>query len=65
MKTVKPFEISKQLIWKSYQLVKANGGSAGIDQESIEGFERNLKDNLYRLWNRIDLATLNRTVYFE
>jgi len=57
MKTVKPFEISKQLIWKSYQLVKANGGSAGIDQESIEGFERNLKDNLYRLWNRMSSRT--------
>jgi RNA-directed DNA polymerase len=33
--------------------VKANGGAAGIDQESIADFERNLKDNLYRIWNRM------------
>jgi RNA-directed DNA polymerase len=57
MKAVKAFEISKQLVWKSYQLVKANGGGAGIDQESIEDFERDLKDNLYRLWNRMSSGT--------
>ena len=57
MKTEKPFIISKQLVWKSYQLVKANGGSAGIDQESIEDFEKNLKDNLYRIWNRMSSGT--------
>ena len=38
---------------KAYKLVKANKGSAGVDQESLEGFERNLKDNLYKIWNRM------------
>ena len=33
--------------------VKANKGSAGIDNESIEEYEKNLKDNLYKLWNRM------------
>lgn len=49
----KPFEIPKALVWKAFQRVKANGGSAGIDQESIEEFERNLSRNLYKLWNRM------------
>jgi RNA-directed DNA polymerase len=31
----------------AFQRVKANGGSAGVDQESIEAFERKLGDNLY------------------
>jgi group II intron reverse transcriptase/maturase len=33
--------------------VKANRGAAGIDGESIEEFEGNLKGNLYKLWNRM------------
>lgn len=49
----KPFEIPKRLVWEAYQCVKANGGSAGVDQESIERFERRLGDNLYVLWNRL------------
>ena len=49
----KPFEIPKALVWKAFQRVKANGGSAGIDQESIEEFERNLSRNLYKRWNRM------------
>lgn len=40
-------------MWQAYQKVKANGGAAGIDQESIADFEESLKDNLYRLWNRM------------
>jgi RNA-directed DNA polymerase len=53
LNVAKPFEISKKLVFQAYREVKAKGGSAGIDQESIEQFERNLKDNLYRLWNRL------------
>jgi len=52
MKT-KPFDIPKRLVVQAYKLVKANGGSAGVDQQSLEDFERNLKDNLYKLWNRL------------
>jgi RNA-directed DNA polymerase len=49
----KPFEIPKMLVWKAFQRVKANGGSAGVDQESIEEFEQKVGDNLYKLWNRM------------
>lgn len=53
MKSAKPFGISKQLVWEAYKEVKANGGAAGVDKESIEAFEMNLKGNLYRIWNRM------------
>ena len=53
MNTAKPFEISKKLVAQAYRKVKSKAGAAGIDQESIEEFERNLKDNLYRIWNRL------------
>jgi len=49
----KPYDIPKALIWKAYLSVKANGGSAGIDRESLEQFEENLSNNLYKLWNRM------------
>lgn len=53
MQGAKSFEISKQLVWEAYQRVKANRGSAGIDGVSILDFEKNLKDNLYKIWNRL------------
>lgn len=40
-------------MWEAYKRVKANKGSAGIDDQSLEEFEKDLKDNLYRLWNRM------------
>jgi RNA-directed DNA polymerase len=49
----KSFEVPKALVWEAYQRVKTNGGSPGVDQESIERFERRLGDNLYVLWNRL------------
>ena len=49
----KPFEISKWVVWEAYQKVKANQGAAGVDGESIAEFERDLKGNLYKLWNRM------------
>lgn len=49
----KPFEIPKQLVWKAFQRVKANGGSPGVDEEKIEEFEARLGNNLYKLWNRM------------
>ena len=42
----KSFEISKWVVWDAYQRVKANDGAAGVDGESIEEFERDLKGNL-------------------
>jgi len=49
----KPFNISKTLVWEAYQKVKANGGAAGVDNESIQAFSEDLKGNLYKLWNRL------------
>jgi len=49
----KSYVISKQLVVSAYKRVKANKGSAGIDGQSIKDFEANLRDNLYKLWNRL------------
>jgi len=53
MSEVKPFCISKQEVWEAYQQVKANKGAAGVDEQTIADFERKLKSNLYKLWNRL------------
>jgi RNA-directed DNA polymerase len=53
LEKAKPFEISKHVVWEAYKRVKANKGAAGVDEESIAGFEEKLKDNLYRIWNRM------------
>lgn len=53
MSKAKPFNISKQVVWEAYKRVKENGGAAGVDGESIEDFERDLKNNLYKIWNRM------------
>ena len=49
----KPFSISKQVVWDAYRRVKANQGAAGVDGQSIKDFEVGLKDNLYKIWNRM------------
>jgi len=49
----KSYQISKQVVWEAYRKVKSNKGVAGIDKESMEEFEVNLKDNLYKIWNRM------------
>jgi hypothetical protein len=41
-------------------MCKANGGSAGIDSETIENFEQRLSDNLYKLWNRLCSGSRNQ-----
>ncbi|SPF53941.1 RNA-directed DNA polymerase (Reverse transcriptase) [Candidatus Desulfosporosinus infrequens] len=53
MDKTKSFEISKYVVWEAYQRVKAKQGAAGVDHQSIEEFEKNLKDNLYKIWNRM------------
>jgi RNA-directed DNA polymerase len=49
----KPFAISKWIVWEAYEQVKANQGAAGVDGESIAEFEKDLKGNLFKLWNRM------------
>ncbi len=53
MDKTKSYDISKQVVWEAYKKVKANKGSAGIDEVSMDQFEEKLKDNLYKLWNRM------------
>ena len=53
MDKAKSYEISRHIVWEAYKLVKANQGAAGVDEESIQKFEENLKDNLYKIWNRM------------
>lgn len=53
MSEAKPYNIPKQLVWKAYQRVKANRGAAGVDGESLATFEKDLKGNLYKIWNRM------------
>jgi RNA-directed DNA polymerase len=49
----KPFIISKRVVFEAYKRVRANQGAAGVDGESIADFERDLKNNLYKIWNRM------------
>src|SRR3974377_2635774 len=49
----KPYDIPKQLVMKAYQRVKANRGAAGVDGVSLAAFEKDLKGNLYKIWNRM------------
>ena len=53
----KPFAIPKELVWQAWKQVKANGGAAGADGVTIEMFEKDLKDNLYKVWNRMSSGT--------
>ena len=53
----KPFDIPKRLVWQAWKQVKANGGAAGVDGQSIADFEADLKDNLYKVWNRMSSGT--------
>ena len=53
MGKAKPFQISKRIVFEAYHQVKANKGAAGVDRQSIQGFEQDLKNNLYKLWNRM------------
>ena len=53
MKKARSFEISKLVVVEAWKRVKANQGAAGVDKESIADFERDFKNNLYKIWNRM------------
>lgn len=41
------------MVWRAYQAISKNGKAAGIDGQSLDDFSRDLKNNLYKLWNRL------------
>ena len=45
--------ITKLMVWQAYKKVKANKGSAGIDQMSWDYLDQHAKTELYKLWNRL------------
>jgi len=53
MDKTKSYEISKHQVLEAFRRVKANKGAAGVDNESLTEFEEDLKNNLYKIWNRM------------
>ena len=53
MDKAKPFDIPKHEVWEAFKRAKTNQGAAGVDSQSIEQFEEDSENNLYRLWNRL------------
>ena len=53
----KPFGISKRAVWEAWEKVKANKGAPGVDAVSVAEFESDLKNNLYKIWNRLSSGT--------
>lgn len=53
MNKTRPFGVSKQAVWQAYRKVRANRGAAGVDRQSLEQFDQDRNNNLYKLWNRM------------
>jgi RNA-directed DNA polymerase len=49
----KSFAIPKSLVWEAYERVRANKGAPGVDRQSLAVFEEDLRNNLYKIWNRM------------
>ena len=49
----KPFLIDKRQVYEAYKAVRAKEGAGGVDGMTIEQFEKDLKGNLYKIWNRM------------
>ena len=50
---VKSFEIRKRLVYEAWMKVQANGGAPGVDAVSIDRFQDDEANNLFKLWNRM------------
>jgi RNA-directed DNA polymerase len=49
----KPFDIDKGVVMEAYRRVVAKKGAPGVDGVSVADFERDVKNNLYKIWNRL------------
>ena len=49
----KSFDVSKREVWDAYKRVKANRGAEGVDGVTLSEFDKELSQNLYRIWNRL------------
>jgi group II intron reverse transcriptase/maturase len=49
----KPFLIDKRQVYEAYLEVRSKEGAGGVDGVTIEQFEKDLKGNLYKIWNRM------------
>jgi group II intron reverse transcriptase/maturase len=49
----KSLPITQEMVKSAYKKVKANQGSSGVDKVSLEEFQLDLRNNLYKLWNRL------------
>lgn len=57
MKEGKSYDISQHQVLEAYKCVKANKGAGGIDGVNFEEFEKEMKNNLYKIWNRMSSGT--------
>ena len=53
MSSTKAFDIPKTLVWNAYLDVKRSAGGPVVDGQSMEELESDLKNNLYKIWNRM------------
>lgn len=51
--TDKPFYIDKRCVYEAYKAVRSNRGAAGVDGQTLEEFDEDLRGNLYKIWNRM------------
>ncbi len=53
MNKAKSFNIPKAEVWEAYKRVRSKKGAAGVDGQSIDDFEGDKSNTLYKLWNRM------------